>query len=64
MPIQRRARPEPDRFRLRIPYADGRAIAAARAAFRVIGEQDAGDSLAMEVAGERRALSRFKPYLQ
>ncbi len=61
--ILRRARPEPDRFRLRIPYADGRAIAAARAAFRVLGEEDAGDALELEVAGESRALGPFRSYL-
>ncbi|MGH9399263.1 MAG: GTPase HflX [Thermoanaerobaculia bacterium] len=58
-----RARPEPDRFRLRIPYTDGRSIAAARAAFRVVREQDAGDTLALELAGQKRSLGPFKPYL-
>jgi GTP-binding protein HflX len=62
--ILRRARPEPDQFRLRIPYANGRAIAAARAAFRVLGEEDAGDALALDLAGDRRALGRFRPYLE
>jgi GTP-binding protein HflX len=62
--ILRRARPEPDRFRLRIPYADGRAIAAARARFRVLSEADAGDALALDLAGERRSLGRFRPYLE
>ena len=62
--ILRRARPEPDRFRLRIPYADGRAIAAARAAFRVLCEEDAGDALALDVAGESRALGPFRSFLE
>jgi GTP-binding protein HflX len=62
--ILRRARPEPDRFRLRIPYADGRAIAAARAAFRVLSEEDEGEALEMEVAGESRALGPFRIYLE
>jgi GTP-binding protein HflX len=62
--ILRRARPEPDRFRLRIPYADGRAIAAARARFRVLSEEDAGDALALDLAGERGSLGRFRPYLE
>jgi GTPase len=61
--ILRRARPEPDRLRLRIPYADARSIAAARAAFRVVSEQDKGDSLALELAGQRRSLGRLRPYL-
>ena len=62
--ILRRARPEPDRFRLRIPYADGRAIAAVRARFRVLSEADAGDALTLDLAGERRSLGRFRPYLE
>ena len=48
-----RARPEPDRFRLRIPYADGEAIASARAAFRVLREEDLGEALSLQVAGEK-----------
>jgi GTP-binding protein HflX len=54
--ITSRARPEPERFVLRIPYADGRAIAATRASFRVVEEQDVGDGLYLVVAGERRRL--------
>jgi GTP-binding protein HflX len=61
--IASRARPEPERFVLRIPYADGRAIAATRATFRVVEEQDFGDGLYLVVAGERRhlgPLARFE----
>jgi GTP-binding protein HflX len=61
--ITARARPEPERFVLRIPYADGRAIAATRATFRVVEEQDFGDGLYLVVAGERRhlgPLARFE----
>jgi GTPase len=61
--IVSRARPEPERFTLRIPYADGRAIAATRASFRVVEEQDLGDGLYLVVAGERRhlgPLARFE----
>jgi GTPase len=54
--ILRRARPEPERFLLRIPYSDGRAIASARSSFRVVDEQDLGDSLWLSVAGERKNL--------
>ena len=61
--IASRARPEPERFTLRIPYADGRAIAATRASFRVVEEQDLGDGLYLVIAGERRhlgPLARFE----
>jgi GTP-binding protein HflX len=61
--ILRRARPEPERFSLRIPYTDGRAIASVRASFRVVGEHDLGDALWLSVAGERKklgALARFE----
>jgi GTP-binding protein HflX len=60
--IRRRLAPESEEFRVRIPYTSGRAIAAARAAFRVVDEQDRGDSLWMRLAGERknlRPLARF-----
>ena len=61
--IRRRSRPEPDRFRLRIPYGEAKRIAQARAAFRVLGEVDAGDALTLELAGERQLLGRLAPYL-
>jgi GTP-binding protein HflX len=60
--IVRRLAPESEEFRVRIPYASARAIAAARASFRVIDEEDRGDSLWMRLAGDRRnlkPLSRF-----
>ena len=59
--IRLRARPEPDRFYLEIPYTNSRGIAAARAHFRIVEEVDLGDALRLEVAGERKnlgALSR------
>ena len=62
--ILRRARPEPDRFRLQIPYADGEAIAAARAAFRVLREEDMGEALSLQVAGEKGRLGRLRRYLE
>jgi GTP-binding protein HflX len=61
--ILRRARPEPERFVLRIPYTDGRAIASVRASFRVVDEHNLGDALWLSVAGERKklgALARFE----
>jgi GTP-binding protein HflX len=60
--ILARARPEPDRVTLRIPYANGRAIAAARAGFRVVEEQDLGDALWLVLAGERRRLGSLGRY--
>ncbi|HEU5248611.1 MAG TPA: GTPase HflX [Thermoanaerobaculia bacterium] len=60
--ILRRARPEPERFALRIPYANGRAISAARASFRVLEEHDLGDALWLAVAGERKNLGSLSRY--
>lgn len=62
--ILRRARPEPDQFRLRIPYADGGAIAAARASFRVLCEEDLGEALGLQVAGEKGTVGRLRRYLE
>ncbi|HEV8232402.1 MAG TPA: GTPase HflX [Thermoanaerobaculia bacterium] len=58
------ARPEPERFTLRIPYTSGRSIAAARGAFRVVEEQDLGDSLWLVVAGERKNVGSLARYLE
>ena len=60
--ILRRARPEPDHFSLRIPYANGGAIAAVRATFHVMEEHDLGDALGMAVAGERKNLGPLARY--
>jgi GTP-binding protein HflX len=61
--IRARARPEPERFSVTIPYTDGRAIAAARAGFRVVDEKDLGTSIGMQLAGERRRLGPLSEYL-
>lgn len=61
--IRRRSRPEPERFRLRIPYREAKRIAQARAAFRVLEEADAGDALSLTLAGERRSLGLLTPFL-
>jgi GTP-binding protein HflX len=61
--IRLRARPEPDRFSLEIPYTNARGIAAARASFRILDEADLGDALRMEVAGERKNLGSLSRYL-
>jgi GTP-binding protein HflX len=54
--IHGRLKPETEEFRVRIPYTSARAIAAARAGFRVLDEEDRGDGLWMRLAGERRNL--------
>src|SRR5262245_45843180 len=61
--IASRARPERDRVRLRIPYRDGRAIAAVRADYRVLSEVDRGDAIELTVAGERRRLGGLERYV-
>ncbi len=64
--ILRRARPETAIFRLRIPYANARAaraIALARARFRVVEERDEGDALFLEVTGEKRQLGTLREFL-
>jgi GTP-binding protein HflX len=61
--IRARARPEPERFSVTIPYSDGRSIAVARAGFRVVEEQDLGNSIGMKLAGERRRLGPLAGYL-
>ena len=50
--IRRRLSPDAEEFRVRIPYTSPAAIAAARAAFRVLDEKDQGDSLSMHLSGE------------
>lgn len=60
--IERRWRPEGEELRLRIPYREGRAIAAARARFRVLSEEDEGDWLLLTVAGEGRRLGDLRGY--
>ncbi len=61
--IRLRARPEPDRLSLEIPYANARGIAAARASFRIVEEEDLGEALKLEVAGERKNLGSLSRYL-
>jgi GTP-binding protein HflX len=62
--IRRRLHPATREFRVRIPYASARAIAAARAAFRVVHEEDRGDSLEMRLKGESRDLKRLARYVE
>ena len=61
--IARRARPETDRLRLRIPYRDGRAIAGVRARWRILAEEDRGEFLLMTVAADRDLLGGLRAYL-
>ena len=62
--ILRRLSPESGQFQVRIPYTSARAIAAARAAFRVVEEEDRGDSLWMLLAGDRRNLAPLERFRQ
>ena len=62
--ILRRLHPETEEFRVRIPYTSAKAIAAARASFRVIDEQDRGDALVMRLAGERRHLLPIQRFVE
>ncbi|MGH9317702.1 MAG: GTPase HflX [Thermoanaerobaculia bacterium] len=61
--IRRRAHPKTGEFCLRVPYAEGRVIAAARATFRVVEESDAGDALLLTLTGEPREIERFRQYV-
>jgi GTPase len=62
--VARRLSPSAEQFRVRIPYASARAIAAARASFRVVDEQDRGDSLWMLLAGDRRNLRPLERFIE
>jgi hypothetical protein len=62
--ILRRLHPETEEFKVRIPYTSPRAIAAARAAFRVLGEEDRGDALVMRLSGERRNLQPLERFVE
>jgi GTPase len=62
--ILRRLSPDAEEFRVRIPYTSPRAIAAARAAFRVLDEKDQGDALSMHLSGERRNLRPLAGFVE
>ncbi len=62
--VRRRAQPRGEEFLVRIPYGDGRSIAAARAAFRVVEEKDSGDALWLRLEGERRTVPSLEPYVE
>jgi GTP-binding protein HflX len=62
--VHRRAQARGEEFLVRIPYADGRSIAAARAAFRVVEERGSGDALLLRLEGERWAVPSLLPYVE
>ncbi len=62
--VRRRGGPRGEEFFVRIPYGDGRSIAAARAAFRVVEESDSGDALWLRLEGELRAVPSLLPYVE
>ncbi len=62
--VRRRAQARGEEFLVRIPYGDGRSIAAARADFRVVEEKDSGDALLLRLEGERRAVPSLLPYVE
>jgi GTP-binding protein HflX len=62
--VRRRSGPRGEEFFVRIPYGDGRSIAAARAAFRVVEESDSGDALWLRLEGELRAVPSLLPYVE
>jgi GTP-binding protein HflX len=62
--IRQRLHPGTREFRVRIPYTSARAIAAARAAFRVVDEEDRGDALVMRLEGESRDLEPLLRYME
>jgi GTP-binding protein HflX len=60
--IDRRAFPDIREVALRIPYAESREIARARARGRVVLEKDEGDALFMVVAGSPRVLDELQRF--
>ena len=60
--IESRSRSDETEVAVRIPYADSREIAQARARTRVLSEVDDGDALKMRLAVPRRHLDAFAPY--
>jgi GTP-binding protein HflX len=62
--VARRLRGGSEQFTVRIPYASGKAIAAARASFRVLNEEDRGDAVELRLEGDRRHLKPLRAYVQ
>jgi GTP-binding protein HflX len=60
--IAARLRPRSQELRLVIPYSEGAAIAAARAAGQVLEEEDLGDAISLRVAMERKGLGRLEKF--
>jgi len=61
--VARRLRGSSEQFTVRIPYTSGKAIAAARASFRVVGEEDRGDAVELRLEGDRRYLKPIRAFL-
>jgi GTP-binding protein HflX len=61
--IVRRLRPAVAAWRLRIPCADGRTIAAARARLRVLEERVTGEILQMRVEAEPSRMGPFRRFV-
>jgi GTPase len=62
--IARRARPQTGQFLVRIPFSDGRSIAAARAAFRVLEQRVSEDALELRLEGDSRSAPALRPYME
>jgi GTP-binding protein HflX len=60
--IEKRSRYDETEVAVRIPYAESREIAQARARTRVLSEVDDGDALKMRLAVPRRHLGSLAPY--
>jgi GTPase len=62
--IARRVRGGSEQFTVRIPYASGKAIATARASFRVLNEEDRGDAVELRLEGDRKHLKPLRAFVQ
>ena len=62
--IAGRAVPRSEEFLVRIPLADGRSIAAARASLRILEQRVAGDDLLLRVSGDPAAAPALWPYVE
>ena len=62
--ISRRAAPDSREFLVRIPLADGRSIAAARASLRVLEQRVAEEDLLLRVTGDPRRVPELAAYVE
>ena len=61
--IRRRRTPGEEVMELRVPYASARSIAAARARYQVLDENDEGDCLRLRIAALPSSLGPLRQYL-